>query len=423
MLTVELEIAKRAEKFKGEALTNLHQFMDVDLLRETMSKQNKRSATGHDGQDWMNYCIEHQEDLHDLLSEFKTGKYKAPPVRRVYIQKDKHSQRPLGLPTIRDKILQSAVRQLIEPVYENDFKNSSYGFRKGKTAHQALECLRRKVSFERMHYIIDADIQNYFGSIKHEYLREFLRYRVKDGKVCRIIGKWLKAGVLEDGAITYPTEGTPQGGAISPLLGNIYLHYVLDVWFEETIRPLLRGRSFMVRFADDFVMGFSNYEDAKRVMKVLPKRFRKFNLTLHPDKTKLLDIKSPQIGNRSFDFLGFTHYMGSSRKGKPILKRKTSKKKFSKSLTKLSDWIRKNRHLKLPLLIKGINIRLRGHYNYFGISFNYEGISRFYYETCRILHKWLNRRGGKKKWNWDRFTHLINEWIYLLKPRLYHIFT
>ncbi len=423
MLTVELEIAKRAEKFTESGMTNLHQFMDVELLREIMSGMNKKSSTGIDGQGWTNYCIEHQEDLYDLLSEFKTGQYKAPPVRRVYIPKDKHSQRPLGIPTVRDKILQGGVRALIEPIYEKIFKDFSYGYRQGKTIHQALGYLFRQVSFGKMPYIIDADIQNFFGSIDFGQMREFLAHRVNDGIVRKMIDKWMKAGVFEDGEISYPEMGTPQGGSISPLLSNIYLHYVLDEWFVEEIQPRLKGKSFMVRFADDFVIGFSNMEDAKKVMEVLPKRFGRYNLKLHPEKTKLLDMESePVRGNRSFDFLGFTHYKGKSLKGFPILKRKTSKKKFTKSMTKITDWIKKNRHMKLSKMIDAINIRLRGHYNYYGITFNSRGINRYFREVSKVLLKWINRRGGKKAWNWERYRLLISQWKILLKPRIYHSF-
>jgi group II intron reverse transcriptase/maturase len=423
MLTVELEIAKRAEKYTESGLTNLHQFMDVDLLREIMTVMNKKSATGIDGQGWTNYCIEHQEDLYDLLSEFKTGQYKAPPVRRVYIPKDKHSQRPLGIPTVRDKILQGGVRALIEPVYEKIFKDFSYGYRQGKTIHQALDYLFRQVSFGKMPYIIDADIQNFFGSIDFVHMREFLAHRVNDGIIRKMIDKWMKAGVFKDGEISYPEMGTPQGGSISPLLSNIYLHYVLDEWFVAEIQPRLKGKSFMVRFADDFVIGFSNMEDAKKVMEVLPKRFGRYNLKLHPEKTKLLDMESePVRGNRSFDFLGFTHYMGKSLKGFPILKRKTSKKKFTKSMTKITDWIKKNRHMKLSKMIDAINVRLRGHYNYYGITFNSRAISRYFREVSKVLLKWINRRGGKKAWNWERYKLLISQWKILLKPRIYHSF-
>lgn len=415
--TVELQIAERAKKYKGEALHNLHHYIDVDMLYEAYNGLNKRSASGVDKVTWKEYGEGLTERLTSLEDDFKSGVYRAPCVRRVYIQKDKHSQRPLGIPTIEDKVLQAGVCKVIEPIYEEDFKDSSYGFRPNRSAHQAVEQLFRKVSFENMHYIIDADIQNYFGSISHELLCEFLDKRVKDGVIRKMINKWLKAGVLESGNVSYPKEGTPQGGVISPLLANIYLHYVLDEWFSEQIQPLLKGKSFIIRYADDFILGFSDKTDAERVMKVLPKRFAKYKLTLHPEKTKLLDLNNPRSGSgRSFDFLGFTHYLGKSRKGKQVLKHKTSTKRLSRAISRMNDFIKNNRHIKLKELIAEINLKLRGYYAYYGITFNFKGISLYYAEVRRCLLKWLRRRGGKTKWKWETYPLLIDKWCPLIKP-------
>jgi group II intron reverse transcriptase/maturase len=279
----------------------------------------------------------------------------------------------------------------------------------------------KEVSFKGLHYIIDADIKDYFGSINHGKLRLFLDRRVKDGVIRKMVDKWLKAGIMEDKQLSYPKEGTPQGGIISPLLSNIYLHYVLDEWFCEEIQPLLSGKSFIVRYADDFVLGFENPVDAARVMNVLPKRFKKFDLELHPEKTKIVNLSSKQgEGDRSFDFLGFTHYLGKSRKGKDVLKRKTSSKKFTLSLGKTYEWIKHNRHRKLKGLILELNVKLRGHYNYYGITFNSKAINSYYYQVQKALHKWLNRRGGKKAWNWERYDKLTKEWLPLLRPKIYH---
>lgn len=417
MSTVELQIAERARKYKGEALHNLHHYIDVPMLEEVYGNLNKRSASGVDEVTWEDYGENLAERLTSLENEFKSGRYRAPAVRRVYIQKDKHSQRPLGIPTIEDKVLQGGVRKVIEPIYEEDFKDFSYGFRAGHSPHQAVKQMFCKVSFEKMHHIIDGDIQNYFGSIDHTHLREFLDKRVNDGVIRRMIDKWLKAGVLESGNITYPDEGTPQGGVISPLLANIYLHYVLDVWFSEIIQPLLKGKSFIIRYADDFILGFSDKADAERVMEVLPKRFAKYKLTLHPEKTKLIDLtQSGGTSDRSFDFLGFTHYLGKSRKGKQILKHKTNTKRLSRAVSRMNDFIKSNRHIELRKLIAEINLKLRGHYSYYGITFNYKGIAMYYTEVTKLLLKWLRRRGGKTKWKWDNFPKLINEWCPLLKP-------
>jgi RNA-directed DNA polymerase len=423
MSTKELQIAERAKKYREEALTSIHQLIDEGLLKESYQSLNKNSSPGVDGNYWHNYGLTAWYSMSVLVEKFKSGKYKAPLIRRVYIPKgtSKTEKRPLGIPTIEDKILQEGVRRILTPVYEGIFKPFSYGFRDGHSAHQAIEYMFKEVSFKGLYYIIDADIKNYFGSIDHGILRTFLDQRVKDGVIRRMIDKWLKAGILEEGQITYPTEGTPQGGIISPLLSNIYLHYVLDEWFESQIQPLLSGRSFIVRYADDFVLGFENSSDAERVMKVLFKRFAKYKLELHAEKTKIISLKEKRgEGKRGFDFLGFTHYLGKSLKGNKVLKRKTSNKKFTIAMTKIREWIKQNRHKKLKELITEINSKLRGHYNYYGVTFNIRGINNYYKEVSRVLRKWLNRRGGKPIWTWEKFTHLIKEWIPLTKPKIYH---
>jgi RNA-directed DNA polymerase len=287
-----------------------------------------------------------------------------------------------------------------------------------------LEELRKEVTLKGKRYIIDADLQNYFGSIDHQCLREFLDLRIKDGVIRKMIDKWLKAGILENGQVMYPTEGAPQGASISPLISNLFLHYVVDEWFKEQAQPRLKGESFIIRFADDLLLGFTNKEDAMRVMEVLPKRLGKFGLTLHPKKTRLIDLgEEEQKGQpkQTFDFLGFTHYMGKSRKGKRILMRKTSSKKLNASLVRTETWIELNRHkLSIPMLIAGLNQKLRGHYGYYGITFNMRRINSYYRRTKRMLHKWLNRRGGKRVWTWEKIDKLTTEWIPLEKPRIYH---
>ena len=424
MSTQELQIAERAEKNRNEPLTNLSQFITEGMLHNIYrNKLNKNSSFGVDGKYWHNYSLEAQIRIPELLSEFKSGKYRAPLIRRVYIPKGRSEQRPLGIPTIEDKILEESVRQVLTPIYEVDFKDFSYGFRTGRSAHQAVEYLFKEVSFKGMQYIIDADIKDFFGSMDHGMLREFLDLRVKDGVIRKMINKWLKAGVLEGEEVTYPEEGSPQGGLISPLLSNVYLHYVLDVWFSEQIQPLLAGASAIVRYADDFVLCFVNRLDAEKVMAVLPHRFRKYNLELHPDKTKIVNLNGKRgEGDRSFDFLGFTHYLGVSHKGKQILKRKTSSKKLTIALNKTRDWIISNRHRKLREIIYELNRKLIGHYSYYGITFNSKSIYNYFAQVRRILQKWLNRRGGKRVWNWERFNRLISEWMPLSRPKIYHSF-
>jgi group II intron reverse transcriptase/maturase len=425
VLTVEMQIAARARKYPGEALRNLHEFIDIGLLNACFDSLNKKGASGVDVEKWIDYNQQRNERIPQLLSAFRSGAYRAPNIRRVFIPKGDGKLRPLGLPTVEDKLLQTSVSRVLTPIYEEIFYQHSYGFRPGKSQHQALEELSREVSLNRKRYIIDADMQNYFGSINHQYLREFLDLKIKDGVIRKMIDKWLKAGILENGQVMYPTEGTPQGGSISPLISNVFLHYVLDAWFKEQIQPLLKGSSFIIRFADDFLLWFTNKDDALRVMEVLPKRVGKYGLTLHPEKTRLIDLdeekgkdKHPK---RRFDFLGFTHYMSKSRKGNRILKRKTSSKKLNLALMRLSDWIKLYRH-KLPIteLISELNQKLRGHYAYYGITFNSRRLNAYFMQTKRLLHRWLNHRGGKRVWTWDKIMKLTTEWMPLVQPGIYH---
>jgi len=421
MWAVELQIANRARAYPDEPLTNLHGFIDEALLAECLASLNKKGATGVDRQNWAEYNDQKSWRLPELLETFKNGAYRAPNIRRIYIPKADGRKRPLGLPTVEDKLLQTAVAKVLTPVYEQIFYESSYGFRAGKSQHQALEELFREASFNGKRYVIDADIAGYFENIDHGKLREFLDLRIKDGVVRRMIDKWLKAGILEDGQLHYPTEGTPQGGVISPLLANIFLHYVLDEWFIEQIQPLLSASSAHIRYADDFLLLFTNRKDAERVMKVLPKRLEKYGLRLHPEKTKLIELgnrQGPTPGTLSF--LGFTHYMGKSRKGRPVLKRKTSRKKLKMSLRAINEWIKHNRHLPVEEQIRKLNQKLRGHYGYYGITFNSRSIALYYRRVRRLLQKWLNRKGGKKTCNWKWYAEIILEHHPLAEPRIVH---
>lgn len=420
MSTVKLQIAERSRKHPEEALHNLHGFIDEAIMLESYNSLNKQSSSGVDGETWDTYGKELMPKLSHLLNEFREGRFRAPNIRRVYIKKDNGKLRPIGIPTIEDKVLQSSVKNVIEPIYEGIFKPFSYGFRPERSQHQAIEYMFQEVQTKGIRYIIDADIQNYFGTINHSKLRSFLDKRVKDGIIRKMLNKWLKAGVLEDKQLSYPNEGTPQGGLISPLLSNIYLHYVLDVWFEEQIQAVLPGKSFIVRYADDFILGFTDFEDAQRVLKVLPKRLGKYNLLLQSDKTKMIDLQSKrECTGRSFDFLGFTHFLAKSQKGNLVLKRKTSKEKLTKAIIKTGNWIKNHRHMKLQLLITELNLKLRGHYSYYGITFNSKGINSFFEQVKRLLFKWLNRRGGKQFY-WKYFSRLVREWLPLLMPKIYH---
>jgi group II intron reverse transcriptase/maturase len=416
--TKQLQIANRAQQYKDAPLTNLHQYIDEELLEASYAGLNSKSASGIDAESYATYGERKSRRLSELLGEFKSGKYKAPPVRRVYIAKDKVKLRPIGIPTIEDKVVQNAVRLVMDPIYESMFADFSYGFRKGKSQHQALERIWHEIRASGARYILDADISDYFGSINFVELRKMLDQRVKDGVIRKQIDKWLKAGVLEGKQLEYAKRGTPQGGIISPLLSNIYLHEVLDRWYVEQVKPLLKGKTFVVRYADDFVIGFENKSDAERVMAVIFKRFAKYGLTLHPEKTKLIEF-TPGDRGQVFTFLGFTHYWARSRRGSWIVKRRTSRKSMTKALKRVDEWLKKHRHRPFRDIIVGLNRKLRGHYGYYGITFNSKGITRYYYEVARLLYKWLNRRGGKKR-SYDSFYSLVSEHKLLAYPRIVH---
>lgn len=363
-------------------------------------------------------------NLRNLLDRFKSGSYVAPPVKRVYIPKGDGRVRPIGIPTLEDKILQRAVVMLLSPLYEQDFLDCSYGFRPGCSVGEALEDMWSKVMKMGGCWVLEVDVRNFFGEVKYDYLREFLKERVRDGVVLRIIGKWLKAGVMEGGMIHYPKEGTPQGGVISPLLSNIYLHKVLDEWFEKEVKPRLRGRADLIRWADDYVILFTNEQDAYRVWEVLPKRFGKYGLALHEEKTRLIDFHRPNGGrhkSETYVFLGFTHFWGKSRKGNWVMKRKTAQKKLKESVRKVYEWCKMHRHDPVKDQWKALCRKLLGHYGFYGITFNTRSLWLFYEQVKRSWRKWLNRRSRKNDMPWERFNRLLERYP-LPRPRIVHTY-
>jgi group II intron reverse transcriptase/maturase len=336
----------------------------------------------------------------------------------VHIPKgDGQKTRPIGIPTFEDKVLQRAVVMVLQEVYEQDFLDCSYGFRPGRSAHQALERLWHGLMDMGGGWVADVDIKGFFDTLDHTHLRAFIRQRVRDGVLCRTIDKWLNAGVLEEGAIRRSETGSPQGGVVSPLLANIYLHEVLDKWFHGSVLPRLRGRAFMVRYADDVVLVFSAEQDARRVMDILPKRFGKYGLTLHPDKTKLVEFRprgnrpnkgGPRDGTRSgtFDFLGFTHYWDRSRRGAMVVRRKTASTRFRRALRNIREWCKRNRHEPIKDQFRALGTKLRGYYAYFGITGNRRWLSNFYYQVRRAWRYWLNRRSQRGGMDWSAFERL-----------------
>lgn len=431
VLTKQQRIAEVAGDQPLARFTSLNHLMDIDWLKEAYARLRKASAPGVDGQRVVTYGENLESNLEGLLGRVKSGRYVAPPVRRVHIPKgDGKETRPIGVPTVEDKLVQRAVAMLLEPIYEQDFMDCSYGFRPARSAHQALENLWKQAMDQRVAWVLDVDIKSFFDTLDHGKLREIINHRVGDGVIGRLIGKWLKAGVMEDGEISYREDGTPQGGVISPLLSNIFLHEVLDKWFEREVKPRLKGRAMLVRYADDFVIGFAREDDARKVLEVLPKRFGKYSLSLHPTKTRLIAFDATRKGNKgggtpetntSFDFLGFTHYWGRSKKGKWIIKRKTASKRLSRSLKKVGEWLRK--HLHLPIREQWVRLqrKLQGHYGYYGITGNAQCLEQFYDAVKRLWFKWLNRRSRRRgDMSWERFGELLKTHLPLTKPRVVH---
>jgi RNA-directed DNA polymerase len=413
-------IAALARTARTTVFTTLAHHIDAEFLREAYRRTRKSGAAGVDGGTAAAYEADLERNLGSLLERFKSGSYHAPPVRRVHIPKSGGKTRPIGIPTFEDKVLQRSVAMVLEAIYEQDFKDGSYGFRPNRSPHLAIEALWKGLMDMGGGWVLEADIQHFFDDVKHDHLRMFLDQRVRDGVLRRVIDKWLKAGVMEEGTVWYPDAGTPQGGVISPLLANIYLHAVLDVWFEEMIRPRLRGKAFLIRYADDFVIAFQQEDDARRVMAVLPKRFGKYGLTLHPEKTRIVEFRKPTDtggGRDSFDLLGFTHFWAKSQKGYWVVKRKTSSSAFSRALKRIADWCRRFRHQPVAKQHVALQQKLRGHYGYFGIRSNARSLGRFFFEVTRTWRRWLDRRSNSAPMTWDRFRLLVSRYT-LPTPRL-----
>ena len=397
------------------AFTSLAYQMDMAWLTEAFYRTRKNGAVGVDGQTWHEYEQNLEANLQSLLERAKSGTYRAPPVKRVYIPKagDPTQKRPIGIPTLEDKVLQRAVVMLLGPIYEQDFHPGSHGFRPGRGAHGALEDLWQRLMNTDGGWVLEVDISKFFDTLDHKHLRELVQLRVRDGVILRLIGKWLNAGVMEDGAISHPDSGSPQGGVISPLLANIYLHYVLDGWFKSEVLPRMAGKAYLIRYADDFVIGFTDQSDAKRVMEVLPKRFEKYGLKLHPTKTRLVRFNKPDDQDQgsgesqSFDLLGFTHYWGRSKRGAWVVRRKTSGKRLTRALAGIREWCRANLHKPLGEQQRVLGQKLRGHCAYYGITGNGNALAAFRSRVQEIWRHWLNRRNRERSMTWERFKLLL----------------
>lgn len=412
-----LRIAEKARNEPKFRFTSLFHLMNTELLRECFQRLKKNKAAGVDEVTKEMYAADLETNLIKLVDRLQRMAYIPQPVRRVFIPKTGSDKlRPLGIPTLEDKLVQAGLVRILEAIYEQDFIDGSYGFRRGRGQHDALRALSYAVEKEPVNYIVEADIKGFFDTVRHDWILKFLEHRVGDRRVWRMVWRFLRAGVVEDGAFRVTEEGTPQGGVISPLLANIYLHYVLDIWFERVYRKRCTGYANLVRFADDFVTCFRNEQDATEFRTALIERLAKFGLAVEPTKTKMLEFgrfaiervakkgKKPE----TFDFLGLTHYCDTRRTGKGFrMKRITARKKFRAKLREFKEWVKKARTSSLKEIWQTASAKLRGHFNYYGVTDNFAGIKRFAREAQRLLFKWLNRRSQRNNLPWDRFNKLL----------------
>lgn len=427
--TKQDRIAELAQQMPDTPVRTLAHHIDTEWIKEAHRRTRRDAAPGVDGKTAEDFERELDRNVQRLLDAAKSGTYRAPPVRRVLIPKDDGKSRPLGIPTHEDKVLQRAVAMVLEPIYEQDFYDFSYGFRPGRSAHQALDALWKGIMGQSVAWVLDVDVQSFFDTLDHQICQELLRRRVSDGVIVRLVGKWLNASVLDGGVMSRVEKGTPQGGVISPMLANIYLHEVLDKWWVQEVRPRLRGRAFLIRYADDFVICFEHEDDARRVHAVLPERFAQHGLTLHPDKTRLLHFARPEgdavppseSGRpRSFDFLGFTHTWGKSRDGRWIVKRRTKKSRFSRTVKRIAAWLRRHVHEPLANQQKQLAASLKGHDAYYGITGNMPALSRLRYVVAKLWRNILGRRSQNGVIPWKRFYEVILDKFPLPPPTIVH---
>jgi group II intron reverse transcriptase/maturase len=408
-----LKVVERAKTEPEGRFHSLAHLLDVPALTRAYRRMRKDAAVGMDGVTKEQHGQDLEGNLRDLHERLVSKRYRHQPIRRVYIPKDKGKVRPIGISAFEDKLVQDAVREVLEAIYEQDFLPCSHGFRPKRSAHDALRALDRIAHRGKVSWILEADIVSFFDSLDRIKLLELLQIRVADGSLLRLIGKCLHVGVLDGTEYTEPDTGTAQGSVLSPLLGNVYLHYVLDPWFEREVKPRLRGEAHLVRYADDFAMTFERKDDAERVMDVLGKRMGRFGLTLHPDKTRLLPFRRPsasQMGGKgpgTFDFLGFTLHWRRARSGRWGMMCKTRHARLRRAVQNVADWCRRHRHLSVKAQHAALTKRIQGHFNYFGVSGNFRSLLILVGEARRAWYKWLRRRSQKAHLNWKRFGELL----------------
>lgn len=412
-------IAEKADRQPGYRFRNLYGMLNEVMLKDSWQHIRKSAAYGIDQVSAKEYEQDLEENIHQLVRGLKQKRYRAKLVRRRYIPKGDGKFRPLGIPATQDKLLQLAVKRILEKIYEQDFLDCSYGYRPNISAHDAVDKLTAKLQFGEYHYVVEADIKGFFDHLSHEWLLKMLAERIDDKALLWLITKWLKAGVLDtDGKVLHPATGTPQGGIVSPLLANVYLHYALDIWFQKVVIPCCGGEACLIRYADDFVCAFERQEDAQRFYEALGKRLGKFGLELSGDKTRIIPFSPKRRSSgTSFDFLGFEFRWGKDRTGKPRVRRRTARKNLRNSLKRFNEWCKKNRYLRLPDLFKQLNAKLRGYFNYYGVIGNYPSLKLFFYKVIRLLMKHLNQRSQRRSYNWAGFQQLI-EHFGIVRPRI-----
>jgi len=425
-----LLISAHAQRERTVKFTSLAHLLDVEYLRDCYLNLNRNKAVGIDNVSWQEYGINLDDNLQRLVDMLKRKSYQPKAARRVYIPKNDKETRPLGIPAIESKIVESGIARILNCIYEQDFLDCSYGFRPNRNCHQALKTVNDMVTYQPVNHIVEADIKGFFDNVDHDKLMEFIRIRINDTALLGLIGKFLKAGYVDDGQLIVSQKGTPQGSILSPILANIFLHYVLDEWFETTVKSHTRGYCELVRYADDFVCVVRYADDALRIEQALKNRFNKYGLEIHPTKSRRITFGRFERENavrenrkpNTFDFLGFTHYCDISRRGKFKLGRKTSGKKLSAKCRDMNDWLKAIRnHIKTKDWWKVLVAKLRGHYQYYGVSENYAGIRSFYKLTIKMVRKWLNRRSQKRKMSWERFSKYLEHYP-LPKPEIVHSF-
>lgn len=413
-------IVIKAKESGKHRFQDLYRSLNAGLLLSCWRSLNKNASSGVDKVTAELYEANLVENIQTLVTRLKTKQYRCKLVRRSYIPKENGKERPLGIPALEDRLVQSACSKLLTSIFEQDFVANSYGYRPKRSAKEAVNDLRFNLQFGKYGYVVEADIRGFFDNMDHDWLLKMLKERVDDAAFINLVRKWLKAGILDtDGKVLHPESGTPQGGVISPVLANMYLHYALDLWFEKVVKPYCKGDALLIRYADDYVCAFQYSEDAAKFYKVLPKRLGKFGLTLAPEKTRLMRFsRFHPSRSRKIIFLGFETFWALDNQGKPRVMQRTARKKLHSALGRIKEWVKWNRHLQGKKFITALNRRLRGHYNYFSVVGNLRSLWRFYSWAIHCSFKWLNRRGGKRKsFSWKVFVHAI-ERLGIAKPKL-----